>query len=113
MMEEFWQAARGTVWSGRRSQRLAAQGLRTTRMRKHASIPLSDMAMESAPQSSPGELLSACSRLRRALAHVQCAVLDLHEAFLQRDCAERDLLERQTNAVLQRAKSGSKARGRA
>jgi hypothetical protein len=69
--------------------------------------------MESVPNQSVGDLVSACSRLRRALAHVQCAVLDLHEAFLQRDSERRNDLERQTQAALDRIRKLSRASGRA
>jgi hypothetical protein len=62
------------------------------------------------PDDSGSELLAACGRMKRALAHVQCAVLDLHEAFLQRDQQQREALERQAKNALERIRDLSRTR---
>ena len=67
-------------------------------------------AMESAPEKSVSDLLGACARLKRALAQVQCAALDLHEAFVQRDRRQREALECQAQATLDRIRGKARAR---
>ena len=69
--------------------------------------------MSGVPDQSVSELVSACGRLKRALAHVQCAVLDLHEAFLQRDSGQRLEVERKAQAALDRVRKLARAGGRA
>jgi hypothetical protein len=58
--------------------------------------------MASVPNESASELVAACARLKIALTLVQCAVLDLHEAFLQKDRAQRDALQRQARSQIDR-----------
>jgi hypothetical protein len=58
--------------------------------------------MASVPDHSASELLTACGRVRRALAQVQCALFDLHEAFLRRDLKRSQALEHQTRICLDR-----------
>lgn len=54
------------------------------------------------PNGSASELVAACSRLKRELSRVQCAVLDLHEAFLDLNEAEREILKRQADQLFDR-----------
>lgn len=49
-------------------------------------------------------MLDACRRLRVALTLVECAVMDLHEAFVKRDAKALNEIERQTQAAIKRAK---------
>ena len=56
--------------------------------------------MASVPGSSVDDLVGACARMKRALTLVQCAVLDLHEAFLRRDPLRSLALEQQAREVL-------------
>ena len=65
--------------------------------------------MSSVPNQSTTELVAACGRLKIALTLVQCAVLDLHEAFLHRDCAQREALERRAKAELDRIRCMARA----
>jgi len=65
--------------------------------------------MSSVPGSSVNELVLACARMKRALTLVQCAVLDLHEAFVRRDPMQELSLELQARELLDRIRK-SRAR---
>jgi hypothetical protein len=54
---------------------------------------------------SSGDLVAACSRLKRELSRVQCAVLDLHEAFLELNQAEREIVKRQADQLFFRLRA--------
>jgi len=58
--------------------------------------------MANEPNPPAGDLVAACGQLKRALTQVQCAVFDLHEAFLLRDRQQHAALEQQTKLYLQR-----------
>ena len=58
--------------------------------------------MASVPDSSINELIAACARMKRALTLVQCAVLDLHEAFVRRDACRSLALDAQAREHLDR-----------
>ena len=55
------------------------------------------------PELNTSELLANCARLRRALAHVQCAVLDLHEAWIPVE--QREQIANEANAAIAKARS--------
>jgi hypothetical protein len=63
------------------------------------------------PNGSTGELVAACARLKRELSRVQCAVLDLHEAFLDLNEPEREILKRQVDQLLGRLRLQARAPG--
>ena len=65
--------------------------------------------MSSVPNESASELVAACARLKIALTLVQCAVLDLHEAFLQKDRVQRDALQKQAKSEIARIKKMARA----
>ena len=65
--------------------------------------------MASASQSTK-ELVDACARMKVALSHMQCAVLDLHEAFLERDLAQRTGLEKRTSETLERIRRRARSK---
>ena len=54
---------------------------------------------------SGSDLVAACSRLKRELSRVQCAVLDLHEAFLELNHAEREIVKRQADQLFFRLRA--------
>jgi hypothetical protein len=54
------------------------------------------------------ELVEACSRLKQELSRVQCAVLDLHEAFLELNEAEREVVRRQADQLFFRLRLGAR-----
>ncbi len=69
--------------------------------------------MASTPDRSLAEIADACARLKRALVLVQCALYDLHEAFLEHNPAERSRLEREAHASLERIRTLSRPSSRA
>ncbi len=69
--------------------------------------------MASTPERSLAEIADACGRLKRALGLVQCALYDLHEAFLEYHPGERSRLEREARASLERIRALSPPRSRA
>ncbi len=51
------------------------------------------------------ELAAACDRLKRALGAVQCALFDLHEAFLRASPDQLQTLQHDARACLERIKA--------
>jgi cob(I)alamin adenosyltransferase len=61
--------------------------------------------MGSATNRSEGELQAACARLKRALTQVQCALFDLHEAFLQGNPDQHEALQYEARQMLDRIRA--------
>lgn len=64
------------------------------------------------PNETRGDLVAACRRLKRELSRVQCAVLDLHEAFLVLNEAEREIVKRQADQLFYRLRVRARDPGR-
>lgn len=69
--------------------------------------------MASTPDRSLVELAAACGRLRRALGQVQCALYDLHEAFLEGNPEQHRTLQREARRCLDRIRALSRPSSRA
>ncbi len=61
--------------------------------------------MASAANRAPAELVAACARLKRALTQVQCALFDLHEAFLQGNPDQHEALQHEARQCLDRIRA--------
>ncbi len=61
--------------------------------------------MASTPDRSLVELAAACGRLKRALGQVQCALFDLHEAFLEGNPEQQHTLEQEAHRCLDRIRA--------
>ncbi len=80
------------------------------RGRREFPKPISKMASKrkpvaGTPNRSLAEVSAACMRLKRALSVVQCALYDLHEAFLEHNPEAQRTLEREASACLERIRA--------
>ena len=97
-----------------------AHAARTRIHGRDGTIPGTDIGaarervtMARTPDRSLMEVATACARLKRALGVVQCALFDLHEAFLEINSEQQRTLEREALACLERIRAHSRPHSRA